>query len=375
MTLDEGLDLLNQSKEKIKNFNRTREENVLAEKLFNLPISKFPELISMEEGNKKYDLIYGVYREHVNQLKDFSVMSWSKLDASQLIASADKFEKMVKKLGTKYPAFETVHPFVKLRTTITGFKESLPLIESLKQPFINERHWKRIMEETGKDLGEINLKTLTLSKVFELELQNCEDKVNDIVIEAKAEAQNDENLQNIDKAWRVTNFNIVAYKKNGELKGYAMTSPEEIRQTLEDNILILQSLSASKYIRNIKAKVTQWEKDLNTINDTIDTWMLVQKKWMYLESIFASDDIKMQLPEEAKKFGKTDQAYKKIMESTYKQQNVLQACVKADGGNRLNDLKNISFDLDKCQKSLTNYLESKQMSFPRFYFISNDDLL
>lgn len=175
MTLDEGLDLLNQSKEKIKNFNRTREENVLAEKLFNLPISKFPELISMEEGNKKYDLIYGVYREHVNQLKDFSVMSWSKLDASQLIASAEKFEKMVKKLGTKYPAFETVHPFVKLRTTITGFKESLPLIESLKQPFINERHWKRIMEETGKDLGEINLKTLTLSKVFELELQNCED--------------------------------------------------------------------------------------------------------------------------------------------------------------------------------------------------------
>lgn len=49
--------------------------------------------------------------------------------------------------------------------------------------------------------------------------------------------------------------------------------------------------------------------------------------------------------------------------------------MKADGGNRLSDLKNISFDLDKCQKSLSNYLESKQMSFPRFYFISNDDLL
>lgn len=96
-------------------------------------------------------------------------------------------------------------------------------------------------------------------------------------------------------------------------------SIEEIRQVLEDNILILQSLQASKYVRNIKAKVTQWERDLNTINDTIDTWMMVQKKWMYLESIFASDDIKMQLPEEAKKFSKTDASYKKIMESTYKQ--------------------------------------------------------
>lgn len=149
-----------------------------------------------------------------------------------------------------------MHPFVKLRTTIIGFKESLPLIESLKAPYISERHWKRIMEETGKDIGEINLKTLTLSKVFELELQNCEDKVNEIVVEAKAEAQNDENIAKIAKAWSTANFDIIVYKKNGEFKGYAITSPDEIRQILEDNILILQSLQASKYVRNIKAKVT-----------------------------------------------------------------------------------------------------------------------
>jgi hypothetical protein len=31
------------------------------------------------------------------------------------------------------------------------------------------------MEETGKDVGEINFKTMTLSKVFELELQNYEE--------------------------------------------------------------------------------------------------------------------------------------------------------------------------------------------------------
>jgi dynein heavy chain len=231
------------------------------------------------------------------------------------------------------------------------------------------------MDETGKDLGEINLKTLTLSKVFELELQNYEDKVMEICIEAKEEAKNEENLQKIDAVWKTTNFVIVEYKKGVELKGHALREVDDIKVTLEDNILILQSLSASKYIRAMKSRVQQWEKDLNTISDTIDTWMVVQRKWMYLEGIFASDDIKLQLPEEAKKFGKTDIAYKKIMESAYKQPNCMQACVKADGGNRLGDLKNISFDLDKCQKSLSNYLESKQMSFPRFYFISNEDLL
>lgn len=69
---------------------------------------------------------------------------------------------------------------------------------------------------------------------------------------------------------------------------------------------------------------------------------------MYLEAIFASDDIKMQLPEEARKFMKTDSNYKKVMEAAAKNQNVLSQCVKSDGGNRFNELKNISLELDKC---------------------------
>jgi len=104
---------------------------------------------------------------------------------------------------------------------------------------------------------------------------------------------------------------------------YVLRSPEETRQLLEDNILILQSLSASKYVRAIKSRVQQWEKDLNTINDCIDVWMIVQRKWMYLESIFGNDDIKQQLPEEAKKFSRTDVAFTKIMTSTKQQPNVL----------------------------------------------------
>jgi dynein heavy chain len=145
-----------------------------------------------------------------------------------------------------------------------------------------------------------------------------------ICIEAKEEAKNEENIQKIDAAWRVAIFVIGVYKRGSEVKGHSMSRPDDIGQLLEDNILILQSLSASKYVRAIKSRVSQWERDLNIISDVIATWMTVQKKWMYLESIFASDDIKMQLPEEAKKFGKTDTAYKKIMETAFKSPNVLQ---------------------------------------------------
>jgi hypothetical protein len=70
----------------------------------------------------------------------------------------------------KLPGADSMHPYIKLKETIIGFKNSLPLIEMLRQPSVQERHWKRIMEETGKQIGELNLKTMTLNKVFELEL-------------------------------------------------------------------------------------------------------------------------------------------------------------------------------------------------------------
>jgi len=62
--LEEGYELLQQSKDNVRRFNRKREEYVLAEKLFNLPISKFPELIQMEEDNNKYDRIYQIFKDH-----------------------------------------------------------------------------------------------------------------------------------------------------------------------------------------------------------------------------------------------------------------------------------------------------------------------
>lgn len=47
-SLDDGLQLLEYYKEKTAQLNKKKEELVLAEKLFNLDISNFPELVSIE---------------------------------------------------------------------------------------------------------------------------------------------------------------------------------------------------------------------------------------------------------------------------------------------------------------------------------------
>merc|ERR1719453_1412555 len=60
------------------------------------------------------------------------------------------------------------------------------------------------------------------------------------------------------------------------------------------------------------------------------------------------------------------------MTETQKNPNVLDACT-ADG--RLDQLAGLFDELEACQKSLSDYLETKRTSFPRFYFLSDDELL
>lgn len=80
----------------------------------------------------------------------------------------------------------------------------------------------------------------------------------------------------------------------------------------------------------------------------------------------------MQLPEESKKFDQIDKSFKMIMSATSKNPNVVDACT-AD--NRLAVLNGLSDRLDNCQKSLSDYLDTKRCAFPRFFFISDDELL
>jgi len=70
--------------------NHRKDDYVMSEILFNLPISKYPALIQMEELNEIYTRIYAIYENHSERVKDWSMISWAKLDVSGLKVEADE---------------------------------------------------------------------------------------------------------------------------------------------------------------------------------------------------------------------------------------------------------------------------------------------
>eukprot|EP00976_Prorocentrum_cordatum_P046186 932771-Prorocentrum_minimum.AAC.2 len=94
---------------------------------------------------------------------------------------------------------------------------------------------------------------------------------------------------------------------------------------------------------------------------------------MYLENIFiGSEDIRKQLPQESIMFDNVNSTFIVKMRMMTDARNCLRATT-APG--MLDVFTDMDAKLEKIQKSLENYLEKKRQQFPRFYFLSSDDLL
>ncbi|MGH0119442.1 UNVERIFIED_CONTAM: hypothetical protein FKN15_024185 [Acipenser sinensis] len=152
-----------------------------------------------------------------------------------------------------------------------------------------------------------------------------------------------------------------------------LKSDEELVETLEDNQVQLQNLMTSKYIAHFLKEVSSWQQKLSTADSVISIWFEVQRTWTHLESIFiGSEDIRSQLPEDSKRFDGIDKDFKEIMTDAVKTPNVVEATNKPGLFEKLEHLES---SLALCEKALAEYLETKRLAFPRFYFVSSADLL
>ena len=368
-TLDDGVELLAEYKRKVNKLNKVKAELVNAQNLFNLDVKAYPDLQETIMDMDKLSKIYDLYSQFKDFQENMSSMLWGDLDIGLLQKGAEDLERDAKRFPKP---LKEIYTFKMVEAKLQNFKEALPLVVSLKNDSMKPRHWQKLMDVTGVTF-DVSLKTLTLSNIFSMELHKYTTAIEDIINEAVQETKIENELAKIDAAWRNNSLVVIKYKKDGQERGSILRAADELKLELEDNMLNLQTISSSRFVTSFVDRVRKWEKTLNIVSECLEMWFTVQRKWAYLEGIFiGAEDIRLQLPEEAKRFDAIDKLFKSIMSATSKNPNVVDACTN---DNRLSVLSTLSERLDSCQKSLSDYLDTKRSSFPRFFFISDDELL
>ncbi|XP_016404673.1 dynein heavy chain 12, axonemal [Sinocyclocheilus rhinocerous] len=250
---------------------------------------------------------------------------------------------------------------------VKEFKEYIPLVSIMCNPGIRPRHWEQMSEIAGNDLTPDS--GSTLRKILKQNLTPYLELFENISAGASKEFALERAMQNMMEVWDTVSFQYHPYRDTGVS---ILSSVDEIQTMLDDQIVKTQTMRGSPFIKPFETEIKTWEERLIRIQDTIDEWLKVQHQWLYLEPIFSSEDIMKQMPEEGRLFQIVNKHWKEVMIHCVKDPKVL-AATSLPG--LFEKLQESYILLENIMKGLNAYLEKKRLFFPRFFFLSNDEML
>ncbi|KNC97489.1 uncharacterized protein SPPG_07404 [Spizellomyces punctatus DAOM BR117] len=335
--------------------------------VFQLEQSPSKDLEAMQTSLELLSQIWQLYQEWNNAYEGWRTKPFLSLDAAEVDESVQNLIKRLNRMGREMKEWDV---FVHLRDRVQHTRRTLPLLQDLKNPAMRDRHWSQLMDEVAKTFDPSGA-DFTLEKILDMGLDQYAESISNLSAAATKELSIEQGLASIKDAWEQLELDIVPYKED---KGYfKLRSTDAVFELLEDNQVTLSSMKASKFFLAFEGQVDHWERTLSRIMEVIELLLQVQRQWMYLENIFVgTEDIRKQLPKESAVFDGVNNSWRTVMERMMADKNVLRAMHQSGVLEQLTDM---NAKLEKVQKSLDMYLETKRQAFPRFYFLSNDDLL
>ncbi|XP_065136472.1 cytoplasmic dynein 2 heavy chain 1 [Paramisgurnus dabryanus] len=258
---------------------------------------------------------------------------------------------------------------VKLQKEVDRFKAVVPVLKYVRGEHLSQEHWldlfRLISLPRGTTLERLRFRDLlaVADNIVEKSLE-----LKDLNSRAQAEVTIREALRELELWAAGACFSLTDYtdSQGGSLR--VIRDWRDVVNQVGDNRCLLQSLKDSPYYVRFQDKVSLWETRLADLDEYLQNLNTIQRKWVYLEPIFGRGA----LPREQARFQRVDQDLRAIMSDVQRDSRVASLTTRA--GIR-NSLVTILDQLQRCQKSLNEFLEEKRSAFPRFYFIGDDDLL
>ncbi|CAD7935566.1 unnamed protein product [Amoebophrya sp. A120] len=333
------------------------------------------EFVMMERARELFNSQMKLW-EMVSQWNDLT-RKWSHSDFTTLDAevmnkqTAQCFKVaygLEKTFGPKNPKVVKA-----ARESIERWRGNMGSIMDLGNPAMRPRHWEKLFKAMGMG-GNVKGMSITLALLEKngIFAPNLKELIGEVSATASGEFALEQSLDKVIAVWSDWNMPIQNHRNQKDL--FILGDVSEIIVQIEDHCVTIATMMGSRYIGGIKEKVEIWMKKIYNAADILDEWIIMQRAWMYLENIFSAEDIQKQLPGETTKFKQVDRFYRELFRKVKSKQ--YQNAMTAMNMPGLKDqLTWANETLDAVQKSLEAYLETKRQGFPRFYFLSNDELL
>ncbi|KAJ1798747.1 dynein heavy chain, partial [Coemansia sp. RSA 2399] len=301
----------------------------------------------------------GIWRE-VNGLRETLWLSVVVRKVRQQLDALLADSKQLPNRMRQYAAFEY------MQKTLRGLLKANAIVADLKSDALRDRHWRQLSKALRVSAA---MSDLTLGDVWDFDILRNESAIREVITVAQGEMALEEFIGQIRETWTGYVLELVPYQNKCRLiKGW-----DDLFAKCSEQLSALTAMKASPYYKVFEEEAGSWEDKLNRIHVLFDVWVDVQRQWVYLEGIFTSSaDIKHMLPVESSRFQNINTEFLAVMKKVYKSPFVLDVL---NLSNIQRSLERLADLLSKIQKALGDYLERERASFPRFYFVGDEDLL
>ncbi len=259
--------------------------------------------------------------------------------------------------------------FTYLNEVIKTYLSGHGVLNDLKTDALKERHWKSIF--TKLDI-KCTFQELTVGKLWDHGVIHRKRDVVEVLTVAQGEMALEVFLNQVRDRWMKQELELVLYQNRVRLiKGW-----DNLFAALDDHLSGLVLMKSSPYyraVREFQEEGKLWENRLTKLRGAFDSWVDVQRKWVYLEGIFfGSADIKAQLPTEWARFRNVDGEFVSLMRRVSSRPYAMEALNIENLQRTLERLEGLMVAI---QRALGEYLANQRSDFSRFYFLGDDDLL
>ncbi|XP_066944541.1 dynein axonemal heavy chain 3-like [Macrobrachium rosenbergii] len=330
--------------------------------------TKFPLLQAMISQKEPYDMLWHTTYDFHQKYELWYNGPFAGLDAEAINEEVEAMWTTMYKLTKTFMdqvGSRRVAEYVKER--IEKFRLHVPVLQCICNPGLRERHWNQLGEHLGT---ELNLQPETsLADMIEAGLPSVQRKLEEISHAASKEFSLEKALEKMKGEWANVLFEFKPWRETGTS---ILAAVDDIQVLLDEHTQKVQTMRGSPYVKPFEAEIRAWEEKLLSMQDILDAWIKCQVTWLYLEPIFSSEDIMKQMPVEGRKFTRVDATWRQLMGTAVKDPHALVATEQPNMLSRLHECNHL---LEEIQKGLNDYLEKKRLFFPRFFFLSNDELL
>jgi len=338
------------------------------ENLLGMDVTNYEEVLTLVQDFEPYKNLWMTITDWLKFKTQWLDGPFNELDPVEVEKNWNDAWKVIAKSVKTFKSNSNLLEIVNnIKTQLLEFKPYIPMIQALRNPGLRDRHWEQISNELNQELNPNTFSNL--NDLIKLNVHENLSKIASICDTAGKEYSIQAALDKMMGEWENQNLEITAYKDTGT---FIMKISDELLHQLEDHIVLTQSMMFSPYKDPFIDQLTSWETKIKTTQAVLDEWMACQRSWLYLEPIFNSKDIVEQLPLESKRFMTMDRTWRKILNQANIQPEVIPCC---SDQKVLSSFIECNKLLDHVSKGLSSYLEKKRLAFPRFFFLSDDELL